>query len=205
MKTIGKSVATGLLLASTTLAGFGAVTISPTTGVLNTSRWQGVTGPGQTEINASLNGIISGVTGLELYKQNEGGSEEGTLSGSYTTSFSSPGGSGDGASAGQIVYNGPGNIVGPNSYMLVKDGNASPIWYFYNLTALGWDGEETLDLSGFWLNTGGAISHVTLYGVSTTPGTGGVPGVPDGGTTLVLLGGSLLGVGSLRRLMLKKS
>lgn len=40
---------------------------------------------------------------------------------------------------------------------------------------------------------------------STTSSTSGTPRVPDGGTTLALLGASLLGLGSARRLMRKQS
>lgn len=50
-----------------------------------------------------------------------------------------------------------------------------------------------------------ALSHVSYYNPSSTPPPRDIPGVPDGGTTLVLLGGSLLGLGSMRRLMLKKA
>ena len=76
----------------------------------------------------------------ELYKDNYGGSEEGSLSGSYKTTYSS-------TSDAIITYEG-GDIVGPTAYLLVKDGNGQPGWYLFDLT--GWDGKEDIVLSGFW-------------------------------------------------------
>lgn len=80
----------------------------------------------------------------------------------------------------------------------------------FNLTALGWNGMETLTLSGFWADTKGAISHVTLYGTRDggvdggTDGGGGDGGQDGGGapepTTLALFGAALALVGArLRR------
>jgi hypothetical protein len=60
-----------------------------------------------------------------------------------------------------------------------------------------WQVEQD-ELSGTWSYTrgntgGGGLSNLKLY----TAGTG--TSVPDAGTTLVLLGGSLIGLGALRR------
>lgn len=197
MKLKSKSLIITLVLAS--FAAAEAMVINPTIGVLNTSRWEGNPGPGpgQSAIDAYLNGLFPGVTSTELYKATPGSSDAGSLSGSYSTIFN-----GD-ESGGTITY-GSGNIVSSTAYMLVKDGNHNPMWYFYNLSALGWNGTDSLVLSGFWPQQG-SISHVTLYGTSKTPPTSTTPGVPDGGTTLALLGGSLVGLGSLRRLMARKA
>jgi hypothetical protein len=54
----------------------------------------------------------------------------------------------------------------------------------FNLTSLGWDGMETLNLSGFWPQQG-AISYVALYGDAKK--------VPEP-TTMLLLGFGLLGL-----------
>jgi hypothetical protein len=78
---------------------------------------------------------------------------------------------------------------------LVKDGKlGDPAWFLFDLTALGWNGTETLEFTGFWDGAKGAISHVTLYG-RRQPGNG----VPDGGVTAALLGLGVLGLGFLAR------
>ncbi|MES2475125.1 MAG: VPDSG-CTERM sorting domain-containing protein [Verrucomicrobiota bacterium] len=81
------------------------------------------------------------------------------------------------------------------TYLYGKFGQNGYAWYVGDLT-----GTQTLpnQLSG--PSTG--LSHIALFNWTPPDDT---PGVPDGGTTLVLLGGSLLGLGSFRRLMSKKS
>jgi hypothetical protein len=137
----------------------------------------------QAQINAFSAAILG--TAEELYKQNVGGSEVGDLAGSYTTQFfNSPTDPEDAL----ITYDG-GDIVGPPAFLLVKDGNHSPAWYLFNLTTLGWNGTDDLEINDFW-PAGGAISHVSLYGVATT--------VPEP-ATFSLLAVGLLGAGVMRR------
>jgi len=141
----------------------------------------------QKDINALIAPIIGAAT--EVYKQDVGaGSDTGSLAGSYTTTFSN---SASDPTDALIKYV-SGGIVNPVAWLLVKDGNHSPGWYLFNLTALGWNGIEDLNLTGFWPNQG-AISHVTMYG------GGGMPGVPDGGATLGLLSLAMLGLNRLRQ------
>ncbi len=142
----------------------------------------------QTSQN-EINGVIDDYIGTPLkdylmYKQDVGGGESGPLAGSYQTTFNN---SPLDPSDALIQYVG-GLNVGPTAWLLVKDGNQSPAWYLFNLTTLGWNGTDDLKLTGFW-PAQGAISHVTLYGTA----------VPDGGTTMALLGLGIGAVGYLRR------
>jgi hypothetical protein len=162
-----------------------ALSITPSSGVINSTRWEGPQ-TSQADIDAALSGIIG--TSTEQYKQNVGGSESG-LTGSYETLFfNSPT---DPAEA-TITYTG-GPIVNPTAYLLVKDGNQNPAWYLFNLSALGWTGVETLELTNFWPNQG-AISHIALYG-----GANSDLRVPDGGSTIALLGAALMLIAGIAR------
>jgi hypothetical protein len=190
MKTKLQSVLTAAVFAALGIVSE-AITITPASGILNTTLWQG-NERGQSKIDSVLDQIIAGISLQTIYRQNVGGAEEGTLSGSYTTVFSE---TPSDPSAAAITYDG-GDIVGPNAYLLVKDGNQIPAWYFYDLTAFGWNGTETILLSGFWPNAG-AISHVSLYG--------GQSQVPDGGSTLILLGSAFLASASLKRWLGRKA
>ena len=73
------------------------------------------------------------------------------------------------------------------AYILAKYGKGSEtqishVWYVGNLT-----GEQTVPDS-----SGGGLSHISRFNATTN-------GVPDGGTTLMLLGTALVGLGALRR------
>ena len=114
---------------------------------------------------------IYGVT--ELYKSdhNEGtsyGTETGLLKDSYTTTFDPP----NGPENSDIIWNEGSSFVSAPSYLLVKDGNYDPNWYFFDLQDLknvdvlvrdesgsetwdryanyAWDGKATLVLESFF-------------------------------------------------------
>ena len=82
------------------------------------------------------------------------------------------------------------------TYLLGKYGNTGFVWYVGGLSTV--DLPSTISSSittpkkngKGTQNIGGGLSHFTLYNYSA---------VPDGGTTLILLGGALVGIETLRR------
>jgi hypothetical protein len=172
-----------LAMLSLTPLAANALLITPSTAPCGVATCLLATGnqTGQAHIDIAIAGLLSGST--EIYKQNVGGSETGSVAGSYlTTFFNTPT---DPAGATIEYVGGP---VASATHLLVKDGNQEPAWYFFRLA---WNGLETITLENFWPNNG-AISHVTLYG--GTPTTR----VPEPGT-MGLLGAGLLAFGFLRR------
>lgn len=125
-----------------------------------------------------------------LYKDNAGGSEEGSLTGSYSTDYTPADEKEDEASGAIITYTGGTSISCPECYLWVKDGNHNPSVYVFDIS--WWNGIETLILDGFWTG-GGAISNLGIFGRP-----GGDMQVPEPGT-LGLLGIAALGLGLVRR------
>jgi hypothetical protein len=157
-------LAAGALLATAPAAE--AFDITPATGVIDVTRWEDQ--PPTTndtknvlpEASFECSCDISNAT--EVYKDESGGTNgTETIEADVT---------------GQV-------------YLLVKDGNHFPAWYLFDLTGLGWNGTDTLSLSGFWPD-GGEISHVGLYG--------GTVNTPEP-ATLSLLAFGLFGLGAVRR------
>jgi hypothetical protein len=135
---------------------------------------------GMPAIFAEISGL--GITlGSELYKQDQGGGESGPLGGSYQTTFANE----PNDPADFLIHYVGGDVAAGNPlYLLVKDGSANPAWYLYDITS--WNGTEDISGTGFWVDPPqGAISHVSLYGGSA---------VPEGGSTLVMLGSALTGL-----------
>jgi hypothetical protein len=143
--------------------------------------------PNFPEVATGPNGTTpSQIAGLtDLYKSEVPSGEEGSFQNSYSTVYDND--PNDPADA-TITHDGPNTITNA-AYLFVKDGNANPGWYLFDIS--GWDGTTTIVLEGFWPQQG-AISHISIYG-------GGGNRVPDGGATVALLGVGLLGLGAIRR------
>ena len=164
-----------------------------------------------TDVNSNLTTLALinaafGTTYTDLtmsYKANVGSGEEGPYAGNYATVFSNS--ASDPADA-LITWdnNGEPFIPCPTCLLIVKDGNQTPAQYLFDLGA--WDGQESIQMTGFWPNQG-AISNVAIWSGSTstsrsTSRTGGQTStggqtrtggqIPEPGV-LALLGAGLLG------------
>ena len=133
--------------------------------------------------NASDVSDIVGVPGLlSLYKDDAGGSENGSFADNYTTTYDYEPDPEDAT----ITWDGGDSISCPECFLVVKDGSHDPIWYIFDIG--NWDGMMDIELTGFWPDQG-AISHVEIVG--------GVIPVP---AAVWLFGSGLLGlVGVARR------
>lgn len=125
-----------------------------------------------------------------VYQQLLNGAESGSHAGSYTTTFAN---SPTEPQDADIAFDGGLSLAGfTDLWLYVKDGTSRPAYYLIDLKSLGWDGESTLQLRGFWPNDG-SITQVRILGNSSA--------VPDGGITIALLAAGLSGVGAIRRFL----
>lgn len=123
--------------------------------------WTDATGTPNQPTAAEIEGLVGSTVGLDdVYKAEEPFVEEGVFASSYQTIFQWIEGE-DGPSGATITYTG-GNIIDCAAcYLSVKDGRNAPNLYVFDIS--GWDGMETIDLSGFWLNTQGGISNIAIW------------------------------------------
>ncbi len=133
------------------------------------------------------------------FKQDSGG-ESGTAAPYYTGSITPA----SDPSAGTISWDGPlMKISCPYCFLTVKDGNqGNPAQYVFNIS--GWNGTDTIDLSGFWAGTQGSISNIAIWNYTTDTGNnpgGTVAAIPEADTYAMLLAGlGLVGFAARRKL-----
>lgn len=169
-----------------------ALTISPSDAF--------ATGTVNSNLSPTEIGTIHSLGTLSLlYKAEVGGSDSGTFAASYNTTFADTPTDPSGATISYVGL--PALVPSANPlYLYVKDGNQNPAYYVFNISA--WNGMDNLVLEDFWPQQG-AISNLQILGGTTTgeipPRDITPPGVPDGGSTVVLLGMGLVLVAFLRR------
>lgn len=170
-----------------------ALTFTPST----LPQW---TGTGNNALFANdVEDLITGYTGelASVYKQDYNGSEVGNAAPYYTTSFTMDDQSPPEPVGGSITWQGGLWIDCPDCFLVVKDGNANPSTYIFNLG--NWDGQEMITLTGFWEGTQGAISYVEIF--TSTYEDGGPPSmVPEAETYAMMLAGlGLVGFAARRK------
>ena len=175
-----------------------ALTLVPFTTFDSVTTW-GVTST--SNLGQAAMETLTGVSPLGLaYKQDFGGSESGSGTNYYTTSFSAdPTPKNNDMSGATITWGGSMKIsCDINCFLVVKDGNHSqtpPPWPQYVFDISGWNGTDTINLSGFWPGPG-AISNVAIWN-----GSGTITPVPEPETYAMLLAGlGLVGFAARRKL-----
>lgn len=185
LRTLSKLLFAGLALLGMGTAANATIVLTPANTI------PGLPGMGPSNCEPGCVNAIFNTSGLSLlYKSDEDGdlvgNDSGTYAGSYSTWFYND--VGDPGNA-LLFYTGGADIDCPSCYLAIKDGNQTPGYYFYNLSA--WDGQETLSLLNFWPGKG-AISHISIWGRGTPTS------VPEP-STMALLGLGLLAIAFTQR------
>jgi hypothetical protein len=151
----------------------------------------------QNAIDQALNSKYPGLALLykgERVDENSAGVSSEDFAASYATMFFNA----DLAdSDARITWiNGAPSINSLPVYALIKDGISVPNWYVFDIS--GWNGMDTIEVSGFFIGAKQTrdISHVSIYGnqIQTTTR------VPDGASTVAILGIAIVGLAGLRRM-----
>lgn len=128
---------------------------------------------------------FSDITGIDLdlkevYKDNQGGVEEGTLPGSYDTAYNTD------LSGGTVSYiDGKSSVACPACFLLVKDGHKEdPVWYLFDIGY--WDGKMDIKMQNFW-NGNGSISHIAIWAEGINVPEPGVAGLLSIGLLAMLM------------------
>jgi hypothetical protein len=148
-----------------------------------------------TNLNAAEIAALAGYTGDVLsliYKDNVGGSEEGSLAAVYETVFSN---TATDPMDFLINYISGTPADCPECFLIVKDGNQDPAQYLFDLGS--WNGTEQIVGTGFW-PAQGAISNVAVWNYSTGGGGGGGDPIPEP-LPLAMIGIGLVGLGAYTR------
>jgi hypothetical protein len=189
-----KSVAALLIVLGAAHADASTISLSPGTGACGAPACLLTFGnqTSQAEISAEIQTFLSGLGYSNLteeYKNEEDtGTESGPAAGWYTTSYNSGALPDNDAT---FRWDGGSFISAANTFALIKDGKSTPAWYLFDIS--GWNGQDTIEFSGFWPSKAGAISHITV--LSAQGGTA----VPDSGSVLVLLALALFALEAVRR------
>jgi hypothetical protein len=147
------------------------------------------------DINEEFGTALDACT-LELhykadFKKNADPEEGGSFADYYTTVFTELD-QDDEPEGATITWSGVSFIECPECYLLVKDGNADPGQYLFDIG--NWNGQDTIDLSNFWAGVPGAISNIAIW--SGENGDPGEPGEPGGDPLPVPTPIALIGVGA---------
>ncbi len=122
-------------------------------------------------VNASAGGTGTGtVQNLSASALAPVIAETGAFAGSYATAFANSGGFPQDAT---VAFGGIDAISASSLFLYVRGGAQTPASYIYDLLALGWNGTDSLLLSGFWPGAG-AIEQIKIVGIASTP-----TGVPE--------------------------
>jgi hypothetical protein len=168
-----------------------ALTITPANAI--------ATGNNNSNQQPSEWGPLHGLGSLSLlYKAEQDGSpDSGTFAASYNTAFTNTPAEPSDATISYVGLPAPVPIAFP-LYLYVKDGNQQPAYYIFDISL--WNRTDDLVLQNFWPQNG-AISNLAIGGGTTAGQVPPIttPGVPDGGSTVALLGAGLALLAFFRR------